>query len=360
VLCYLEGRTHAEAARMLKWPVGTVSIRISRARDLLRARLTRRGVVLPTAVAGMSFGRSHAASAMPAGLANSTIKAAMQFAASKVMTAGVVPATVSQLVAGEMRTMIFTRLTWITAGLVAIGSVTLGIGQLAANRQLGPRQVAPAPAAVGPAKGQDNEDNDKARAESMNNLMTIGLAMHSFAAAHDTTFPAAAIRKDSKALLSWRVAILPYLDQEALYNRFHLDEPWDSQHNKALLNQMPSVYAPVSNTGKLGHSTYYQVFVGPGTLFSGNDGMKLADIKDGTSMTIMIIESAHSVPWTKPQDLPFIPTKRLPDLGGQLKNGFCVGFADGSARYIKRQVAPKVLTALITANGGEVVNADQF
>jgi hypothetical protein len=66
------------------------------------------------------------------------------------------------------------------------------------------------------------------------------------------------------------------------------------------------------------------------------------------------------VPWTKPQDLPLIPTKRLPDLGGQLKDGFCAGFADGSARFIKRDVDPKVLKALITANGQEVVSVDQF
>ena len=153
---------------------------------------------------------------------------------------------------------------------------------------------------------------------------------------------------------------MPYLDQEALYNKFHLDEHWDSPHNKALLDQMPSVYAPVSNTGKLGHSTYYQVFMGPGTPFGGEEGMKLVDIKDGTAMTIMVIESAHSVPWTKPQDLPFIPTKRLPALGGQVEDGFCVGFADGSARFIKRQVSPNVLKALITANGGEPVSVDQF
>ncbi len=360
VLCYLEGRTHAEAARLLRCPVGTVSVRLSRARDLLRARLTRRGVVLPAAVVGVLVGRSSTATAMPAGLANSTIKAAMHVAAANVITAEVVPATVSQLVGGEMRTTIFTRLTWVVTGLLAMGSVTVGISLLAAVRQHDPPEVDPAQVAARPVQGQENEDDQKARAESMNNLKTIGLAMHSFAAAHDATFPAFAIRKDGKPLLSWRVAILPYLDQEALYNKFHLDEPWDSPHNKALLNQMPSVYAPVSNMGKLGHSTYYQVFIGPGTLFGGNEGTKLADIKDGTAMTIMVIESANSVPWTKPQDLPFIPTKQLPDLGGQLKDGFCVGFADGSARFIKRQTDPKVLKSLITANGREVVAVDQF
>ena len=91
VLCYFEGRTHAEAARLLKCPVGTVSVRLSRARELLRARLTRRGFVLPAAWAGAMLWPETASAAMPTGLAESTIKAAMHLAAGKAMTAGVVP-----------------------------------------------------------------------------------------------------------------------------------------------------------------------------------------------------------------------------------------------------------------------------
>jgi RNA polymerase sigma factor (sigma-70 family) len=363
VLCYFEGRTHAEAARLLRCPVGTVSVRLSRARELLRARLTRRAVVLPAAVAVATLGRAGTASAMPAGLADSTIKAAMHLAAGKVMTAGAVPASVAQLVGGEMRTMIFTKWTLVAAGLLTTGSVAVGIGVLAADRQSDPADPAQAPARVAPAQAPAKGDEaDKAKAENADNLKLIGLAMHNFAFRHDGAFPAAAIRKDGKPLLSWRVAILPYLDQggDALYNKFHLDEPWDSPHNKPLLDLMPAVYAPVSNTGKLGHSTHYQVFAGPGALFRSDEGTKIADIKDGTSMTILVVEAAKPVPWTKPEDLPFDAEKPLPELGGQIEGGFCAGFADGSVRFIEHKVAPNILKALITPRGGENVTGDQF
>jgi hypothetical protein len=191
--------------------------------------------------------------------------------------------------------------------------------------------------------------------------MRITLAMHNFAHSHDKTFPAATIRsKDGKPLLSWRVAILPYLDEGALYDKFHLDEPWDSPHNKPLLNKMPDIYTPVSNTGKLGHSTHYQVFTGPGALFGCDKGTKLDDIKDGTAMTFMVVEAAKPVPWTKPEELTFDVEKPLPMLGGQIAGGFCAGMADGSARFIKQRIAPKLLKALITPSGSEDVAADQF
>jgi RNA polymerase sigma factor (sigma-70 family) len=360
VLCYFEGRTHAEAARLLRCPVGTVSVRLSRARDLLRARLTRRGVVLPAAVAAAMLGRAGTASAMPAGLADSTIKAAVQLAAVHAMTAGVVPASVAQLVGGEMRTILFTRFTWVTAGLLATGAVTLGIRLSATDRPLDPPDPIQAPEPAAPAEGAAKEDAPEAKAQSINNLKFITLAMHIFAQRHGETLPAAAIRKDGKPLLSWRVAILPYLEQDALYNKFHLDEPWDSPHNKALLEEMPDVYAPVTHNDKSQHSTHYQVFTGPGALFDGDEGTKLADIKDGPEWTFMVVEAAKPVPWTKPEDLPFDAQKPLPELGGLIEGGFCVGFADGAARFLKRTIDPKVLKALITSNGGENVTGDQY
>jgi hypothetical protein len=199
----------------------------------------------------------------------------------------------------------------------------------------------------------------RAKDQNGNNLKQIGLAMHNFAFRSGGAFPAVAIRKDGKPLLSWRVAILPYLEQEALYNKFHLDEPWDSPHNKPLLNQMPAVYAPLTNTGKLGNVTHYQVFTGPAALF-GDEGTKLDDIKDGTAMTIMVVETAKAVPWTKPEDLPFDVEKPLPKLGGQIEGGFCAVFADGSAHFIEHKLDPKILKALITPRGGENVTGDQF
>ncbi len=354
VLCYFEGRTHVEAARLLRCPVGTISVRLSRARELLRARLTRRGLALPVAWAGAGLGEQTASVAMPVGLAETTIKAAMNLAAGKALTAGMVPVAIARLAEGEIRTMFYSKLTVIATGVLAIGVGTAGVGLLASGNQQAPREPAAA------AQSQAKEDETKAHDQSLKNLKILGLAMHNYVSLNGR-FPAAAIRKDGEPLLSWRVALLPLLGQAELYDKFHLDEPWDSPNNKALLDQMPDVYAPVVRKKEdPRHSTYYQIFAGPGALFGGAEGSRMEDITDGTSNTILIVEAAKPVPWTKPEDLRFDPKKPLPELGGLFEDGFHVGFADGSAFFLSRKIKTRDLRALIMRDGGEVVNTAEF
>jgi RNA polymerase sigma factor (sigma-70 family) len=374
VLCYFEGRTHADAARLLRCPVGTVSVRLSRARELLRARMTRRGIVLPAAWAGAVLSSETASAAMPGGLAASTIRAAMNLAAGKAMTAGTVPVAIAQLAEGEIRTMIFTKMTVIAAGVLAIGIGTAGVGLLAAGNR--PESPEPGAAAAEQAKAEDQE----ARARSIKNLKALGLAMHNYLMLNGR-FPAAAIRMDGEPLLSWRVALLPFLDQAELYNKFHLDEPWDSPNNKPLLDQMPDIYASVARKKEdPKYSTYYQVFVGPGAMFEGDQGTRIEDITDGTSNTIMIVEAAKPVSWTKPEDLRFDPKKPLLELGGLFEDGFHVALVDGSAFFLSNKIktqilgdsitrnptssaqtsSRQILRALITRNGAEVIPSDQF
>jgi hypothetical protein len=283
-----------------------------------------------------------------------------------------VPVSIAQLVQGEIRTMIFTKLTAIAAGVATTGFVATGLGLVVACGWPGPLVKGPAaPAQVrnggpgslvpGPgAPGQPGGDDSEARAASVRNLMTLGLAMINFANDRNQ-LPAAAIRKDGKPLLSWRVALLPFLEEQALYDKFHLDEPWDSPHNKPLLDQMPAIYAPVTlkNDGSK-QTTYYQVFVGPGALFEGDKGLKRKEIKDGANLTILVVEAARPVPWTKPEDLSFDKEKPLPELGGLFKAGFNAVFADGSAHFLGRNTEPEVLRALITPNGGEPVDSEKF
>jgi RNA polymerase sigma factor (sigma-70 family) len=190
----------------------------------------------------------------------------------------------------------------------------------------------------------------RARMLSANNLKQITLAMHNY---HDTNqaFPAAAIYdKNGKPLLSWRVAILPFIEQDVLFKEFKLDEPWDSEHNKKLLAQMPKVY------GDKGTKTVYRVFHGRGAVFEGTKGIKLADITDGTSNTMLVVEAAEAVDWTKPDELEYDPEKKLPKLGGMFDNGFHIALADGSVRMLPHNVEEKLLRALITRNGGEVID----
>jgi RNA polymerase sigma factor (sigma-70 family) len=131
VLCYLEGLTHDEAADQLHWPVGTVKGRLSRARELLRSRLTRRGLAI-----GVSAGAvgellaGDASAAVPPALVESTVKAAAMIAAGKAVSAGLVSAGAAALTEGTIQTMYLTKLKT-AAALVAAGLLTTGVSVLA-------------------------------------------------------------------------------------------------------------------------------------------------------------------------------------------------------------------------------------
>ncbi|MFO0842722.1 MAG: DUF1559 domain-containing protein [Gemmataceae bacterium] len=197
-----------------------------------------------------------------------------------------------------------------------------------------------------------------ARMESANHLKQIGLAMHNY---HDTNnhFPPQAVYdKDGKALLSWRVLLLPYLDQDALYREFKLDEAWDSPHNKKLLAKMPQVFKLPGATPKHQYGTYYQVFHGKGAAFEGKTGNTIASFTDGTSNTILAVEAGNDVPWTKPEDVPFDPAKDVPQLSRHFGKGGHALFADGSVRFLSDSINKDTLKALVTRAGGEVIPND--
>jgi hypothetical protein len=173
-------------------------------------------------------------------------------------------------------------------------------------------------------------------------------------------FPAPAIySKDGEPLLSWRVALLPYLGQGTLYNQFHLDEPWDSEHNRGLLARIPSVYAtPVPGKDRAPGLTYYQVLVGKSAAFEHRKRMRVQDFWDGTSNTILIVEAGQPVPWTKPVDVPFDPDKPVPKLGGLFADHFHIAMADGTVRCCSKAISEHTLRMSITRNGGEVFTGD--
>lgn len=196
------------------------------------------------------------------------------------------------------------------------------------------------------------------RTQSKNYLKQIGLAMHNH---HDTyqQFPERVVLdKQGKPGLSWRVKILPFLDQAPLYNQFHLDEPWDSAHNKTLIEQMPAVYASpndpeLAKEGK----TRYVVLDGEGALFDGEDGPQIRSITDGTSNTMMVVEarSDHAVTWTEPVDMEIDDDDLLAGLKSARVGGFHALFADGAVRFISDNIDLNVLKALFTKAGGEVI-----
>jgi hypothetical protein len=207
---------------------------------------------------------------------------------------------------------------------------------------------------VGLAFGDDDAEPTPAeRARSQNNLKQIGLAIHNH---HDATggLPGNIASKDGKPLLSWRVAILPYIEENDLYKQFKLDEPWDSEHNKKLVEKMPKPFAPVRGKAEK-NTTFYTRLAGEGTLLNPKKKLTFANVTDGLSNTIMVVEAETPVIWTKPEDLEFDANKELPKFGGLFKGDFNALYGDGSVRYLKKDIDPKTLKAFITVAGGETV-----
>lgn len=204
-----------------------------------------------------------------------------------------------------------------------------------------------------PVGAADEPPSNKEITTSQNNLKQIGLAHHSY---HDVNgFMAQDIvDKDGKPLLSWRVHLLPYIEQDNLYKQFKLDEAWDSDTNKKLIAQMPKVYAPIRVKAKEGE-TFYQAFTGKDALF-GTGKKTLVGITDGTSNTIMTVEAGDPVIWTKPADVAYDAKKPLPKLGGMFDGNFNIGLADGSVMWVRKGFDEKTMRGAITPNGGEVID----
>jgi hypothetical protein len=200
---------------------------------------------------------------------------------------------------------------------------------------------------------------EASRVRSVSNLKRLAFAMHNYESKFGHLPPAAITDKAGKPLLSWRVALLPFIEQNNLYQQFKLDEPWDSEHNKKLLAQMPATYEPPAKPADWKpNTTFYQVFTGQQTLFPprGNWTFAMIAAADGTANTLLIVEAFEAVPWTKPADLPYEPARPLPQLGGIFPGGFQAVMADGRrARFLPKDIPPATLRALITPNGGENV-----
>ena len=206
------------------------------------------------------------------------------------------------------------------------------------------------------------------RMTAANNLKQIGLALHNYSDTYGGPLPVHAIgakgmplqNANDKPLLSWRVAILPYIEQQALYNEFKLDEPWDSAHNKKLIEKMPKLYAPDNKPGKPGY-THFQMVIGPNAMQPVGAKMP-ALLPDGTSNTIAVVEAAEPVIWTKPDDV-MLPGKELPKdfrkkFGGLYPGGFNVLMWDGSVRFVTDSVSDRTLGLMVDPRDGQPIPND--
>jgi hypothetical protein len=210
-----------------------------------------------------------------------------------------------------------------------------------------------------------------ARTESLNNVRQLILACHNY---HDANkgMPAAYSTDDAgKPLLSWRVHILPYIEEEGLYREFHLDEPWDSEHNRTLIERMPAVFAHPALELEPGKTSYLAV-TGEGAVFgpptdpgdTSPVGISLEKIagNDGTSRTIGIVEvgADQSVIWTQPDDFDITIVATIKDrlVGPWPRGAWIAGFCDGSVRLIDGATAAETVVHLLQYNDGQLTELD--
>lgn len=212
-----------------------------------------------------------------------------------------------------------------------------------------------------PAMTQQMRDESHRRSR-MNNFKQLALGMLNYESAKGSYPAAANYDAKGKPLLSWRVHILPYMEQMDLYKQFHLDEPWDSEHNRKLIDQMPEFYADPDSTvrqaiGDAGRTTFV-VPVGEGLMFGGAEGWKHKDIDDGTSNTILAVEVVpeRAVVWTKPGDWQVDAKDPLAGVRRSDRDYFTTVYNDGHGEIHQNDIAADLFRALLTPAGGEVID----
>ena len=194
-----------------------------------------------------------------------------------------------------------------------------------------------------------------ARAQSQNNLKQIGIAIHTY---HDTIGhlpPPIVFDKAGKPLYSGFVELLPFIEQQNMYNRIKRDEPWNSEDNKKVSKFKVRTFASRDAPEPEKMLRHYRFIYGNGAMFDEKGKVTLNMVNDGLSNTIMAVETEEGVDWMKPDEILYDPKKPLPKFGFPGRGGFNVLMGDGSVRFIPATTPEATIRAMITRDGGEVV-----
>ena len=198
------------------------------------------------------------------------------------------------------------------------------------------------------------------RSQCRNNLKQIGLALHNYADTYGTFPPAYIADESGKPMHSWRVLILPFLDQQPLYSAYDFSEPWDGPNNSRLMSRMPPIYACPSHASPVGNmNTAYVAPFGEHCIFRGSQPVGISDILDGTSNTLMVGEAVNAnIPWMKPDDVDISAHPTIGDRDGFSSDhtgGVQFLLGDGSVRFVTGTINAQTVQALFTRDGGETV-----
>ena len=202
------------------------------------------------------------------------------------------------------------------------------------------------------------------RMECSNNLKQIGLAMWSYRSMNGDYPPAYVADEHGNPLYSWRVLLLPFMEQTYLYNQFDFESAWDSPANLAVTETTMQVFQCPSKSPRTEPFTDYMVVVGPETMFPGAESTGPHDIRDGQSNTIMVVEVLDTgVHWTEPRDITMddllakgINGHDETGCGSHHPGGVMVGLADGSVHFFEEDISSDLFRSLLTRSGGEVVS----
>lgn len=184
------------------------------------------------------------------------------------------------------------------------------------------------------------------------------MAVANYVDANNHFPPAYILGPDGKPWHSWRVLILPYIEQDSLFKVYRFDEPWNGPNNSQLACQMPRMLA-FTGTERPTTTTNYLAVVGAETVWPGATGRKREELKDGWSETILIVENLGlGVHWMEPRDLTFNAMDFSIDSPNGVSSWYkqpSVVTADSAVRMLSRMATQEVLRASLTVAGGEQI-----
>jgi prepilin-type processing-associated H-X9-DG protein len=201
------------------------------------------------------------------------------------------------------------------------------------------------------------------------NLKAIAIALHTYHDDYQSLPPAYVCDENGKPMHSWRVLLLPYLEEQELYKRYDLNEPWDGPNNILLAPAITAVYQCPEESHQGGATVNYLAVLGPGTVWPGEKSLSFRSITDGMSSTIMVVEVASSgIQGSEPRDLDYskLAMQINPQGGGGISSlhgktsrheasGAQVVFADGSVHFLSSDLKPTTLKLLLEANDGQPI-----